>query len=382
MDHPVVRWLMGDGRKLSNPIEFLEGFAGQLRAAGIDVGRITTGVPVLHPQLFSVSALWQVDKGASERVYRAEQASSSSSPLNHSPIRQAYEGGGPVRCRLTEPARENEFSILPDLRRDGFTDYIVLSVPFSDWTHKALSLATARPEGFSDADIALFDALVPALAFNLEIQMLRRTARTLLDTYVGRLSGSRVLDGQIRRGTGETIHAVICLCDLRGFTSLSEALPREALIDMLNSYFGPICDAVAEHHGFIGDAMLAIFPVDTDAMVACRNALAAARAAQAALARENDRRLQTGAPRIDYGVALHIGDVMYGNIGSDTRLDFTVIGPAVNLTARIENLCRDLGHKPLLSADFAAASGVAAQSLGLFALKGVGAKQEIFAVRE
>lgn len=386
MDHPVVRWLMGDGRKLTDPIKFLEGFAGKLRAAGVDVGRITTGIPVLHPQLFSVSGLWQIGKGASERVYRAEEASPRSSPLQHSPIRIAYEGGGPVRCRLTEPARADEFSILPDLRGDGFTDYIVLSVPFSDGAHNALSLATTRPDGFSDAEIGLFIALIPAFAFNLEVQSLRRTARTLLDTYVGRLSGGRVLDGQIRRGMGETIHAVIYLCDLRGFTSLSETLPREALIEMLNGYFGAMCDAVTGHHGeilkFIGDALLAIFPVDADAAQACRNALGAARAAQAALERENGRRLQSGLPRIDYGIALHIGEVIYGNIGSDTRLDFTVIGPAVNLTARLEGLCRDIGRKPLLSDDFVAASGMPAQSLGVFALKGVGAQREVFVAGE
>jgi adenylate cyclase len=258
-----------------------------------------------------------------------------------------------------------------------------LSVPFADGTHKALSLATARAGGFSDADMALFAALVPALGFNLEVQALRRTARTLLDTYVGRTSGGRVLDGQIRRGMGETIRAVIWLCDLRGFTALSEALPRDALIEMLNAYFGPMCDAVAEQGGeilkFIGDAMLAIFPVATEPGVACAHALAAAQAARAEIAEENGWRLQSGAPQIDYGIALHFGDVIYGNIGGDTRLDFTVIGPAVNLTARIESQCRALDRTLLLSADFVAASGVSAQSLGRFAFKGVAEPQELFA---
>ena len=224
--------------------------------------------------------------------------------------------------------------------------------------------------------------MIPAVAFNLEVQALRRTARTLLDTYVGQQSGGRVLDGQIQRGTGETIRAVIWLCDLRGFTSLSETLPRETLIDLLNSYFGPMCDAVAEQGGeilkFIGDAMLAIFPIGADAAATCRAALAAATRAQAALAEENRRREGLGLPRIEYGLALHLGDVIYGNIGSDTRLDFTVIGPAVNLTARIEWMCRQLGRPLLLSADFVRAGGLAATSLGAFPLKGVGAEQEIF----
>jgi adenylate cyclase len=256
-------------------------------------------------------------------------------------------------------------------------------VPFADGSHKALSFATGRPGGFNDDELALFAAMIPAVAFNLEVQALRRTARTLLDTYVGRQSGGRVLDGQIQRGSGETIRAVIWLCDLRGFTSLSERLSRDDLIDLLNSYFGPMCDAVAREGGeilkFIGDAMLAIFPIHADPTQTCAAALSAAAQAQAALAEENARREGECLPRIDYGLALHIGDVMYGNIGSDTRLDFTVIGPAVNLTARIESMCRQLGRQLLLSGEFVEAGGIAAQSLGAYSLKGVGADQEIFA---
>jgi adenylate cyclase len=144
-----------------------------------------------------------------------------------------------------------------------------------------------------------------------------------------------------------------------------------------------MCDAVASQGGevlkFIGDAMLAIFPIRADHASTCRAALEAAQSAQAALGEENKRRDEAGLPRIEYGLALHIGDVMYGNIGSDTRLDFTVIGPAVNLTARIESLCRQLGRQILLSSDFVSEGGIAAQSLGHFSLKGVGAEHEIFA---
>lgn len=379
--HPVIHWLMTEGRKTVEPKDFLEGFASQLRAAGIDVTRMTTGVPILHPQMFSFSGLWQLGKGVSERRYRADEGPSSS--LDNSPIRIAY-GGEPVRCRLTGPAGEGEFPILADLRREGITDYIVLPVPFADGTSKALSLATRRSGGFSDDDIALFEAMTPAVSFNLEVQALRRVARTLLDTYVGRQAGGRVLDGQIRRGMGETIRAVIWLCDLRGFTGLSESLARDALIEMLNQYFGPMGDAVEANGGevlkFIGDAMLAIFPVGDDEAAACGRALAAARTAQDALAETNRHRTAMGLQAIDYGLALHVGDVMYGNIGSDTRLDFTVIGPAVNLTARIESMCKDLDRSLLLSADFVRASGIAAAPLGEFALKGVGARQPIYAL--
>jgi adenylate cyclase len=382
--HPVIRWLMTDARKHADPSEFLEAFAQRLRAAGADISRITTGVPILHPQIFSFSGLWELGKGTTERLYRTGPTSTST--MSNSPIRIAYEGGGPVRCDLTAPAQEGEFPILQDLRGEGYTDYVVHSVPFADGSHKALSLATRRASGFDADELKLFEAMIPAVAFNLEVQALRRTARTLLDTYVGQQSGGRVLEGQIQRGTGETIRAVIWLCDLRGFTNLSEALSRDALIDLLNCYFGPMCDAVASEGGeilkFIGDAMLAIFPIgqDTanDTAKTCQAALIAAERAQAALMEENERRGKAGLPRIEYGLALHLGDVMYGNIGSDTRLDFTVIGPAVNLTARIESMCRELGRQLLLSSAFVKAGGIAAKSVGTFALKGVGADQEIF----
>src|ERR1700726_636680 len=370
--HPVIRWLMTDARRRTDACEFLDGFAHELRANGVDVSRISTGVPILHPQIFSFSGLWQLDKGTTERRYRTDPGIAAT--LSNSPIGIAYQGGGPVRCDLSAPPQEGEFPVLSDLRRDGFTDYIVDSVPFADGSYKALTLATTRRGGFETDELALFAAMIPAVAFNLEVQVLRRTARILLDTYVGVQSGGRVLEGQIQRGTGETIWAVIWLCDLRGFTNLSEALSRELLIDLLNCYFGPMCDAVASQGGeilkFIGDAMLAIFPTgqDTanDAAKTCRAALIAAERAQAALREENERRGKAGLPRIEYGLALHLGDVMYGNIGSDTRLDFTVIGPAVNLTARIESMCRELGRQLLLSSDFVKAGGIAAKSVGTF----------------
>ena len=287
---PVIRWLMTEGRHITDAKSFLECFAARLRDARVDVSRITTGVPVLHPQLFSVSSLWERDKGVTERRYRVDP--SQDAILANSPIRSAYDGN-PFRSRLTTAAEQPEFPILTELRSVGVTDYVVLPVPFSDGTNKALSLATTRVDGFSDDEIALFEAMTPALAVNLEIQALRRMARTLLDTYVGRQAGGRVLAGQIRRGTGETINAVIWLSDLRGFTSLSESSPRDELIETLNRYFGPMCDAIEASGGevlkFIGDSVLAIFPIERDAAAACRRALEAAHAAKASIEAESCR---------------------------------------------------------------------------------------------
>ncbi len=384
LDHPLIYWLLTEARRIIEPKAFLAGLAEQLHLHGIEVSRLTTGVPILHPHVHSYSAKWDYGKGVSERHFRL--TAESLPMLQNSPVKIVYSGGGSVRCDPTAPPQEGEFGILADLRREGVTDYLALSIPFSDGTAKLLTVATARQGGFSDADMQLLEAMAPGVAANLEVQALRLTARTLLDTYVGRQAGARVLAGEIRRGMGETIRAVIWLCDLRGFTVLSERLPRDALIELLNEYFGRVCVALDASGGevlkFLGDALLAIFPVgEEDPVSVCARALAAVDQAQEALAAYNAGRSEVGDEPIGYGIALHIGDVMFGNIGGENRLDFTVIGPAVNLVSRIEGLCRDLGRQVLLSRDFVAAAGLDAQHLGAFALKGLASPEDIYAPR-
>lgn len=384
LDYPLMHWLLTDARRISDPKSFLAALAEQFLVNGIEVARLTTGVPILHPQVHSHSARWELGKGVSDRFFRL--TAESLPALENSPVKTVYSGGGSVRCDPTAPPREGEYGILADLRRDGMTDYVALSIPFSDGTSKLLTVATRRPGGFTDEEMELLEAMTPGVAVNLEVQALRFTARTLLDTYIGRQAGARVLEGAIKRGMGETIRAVIWLCDLRGFTSLSERLPRDALIELLNAYFGRMCTALDTGGGevlkFVGDALLGIFPIlDEDPASVCARALAAADNAREAIAAYNAERAGTDEPRmrIEYGIALHIGDVMYGNIGGESRLDFTVIGPAVNLAARIEGLCRDLGRPVLLSDDFVAASGLPADSVGAFPLKGLSGPRQIYA---
>jgi adenylate cyclase len=378
----IIHWLLRDGPRITDATAFLNAFGEQLLANGIEVARVSTGVPLLHPQVFSSSGIWEVGKGASER--RNPANADTLSRLQHSPIKTVYEGGGPIRRDLTAPPEAEEYVIYSDLRKEGFTDYLAIGVPFSDGSNKALTLATRRPAGFTADEIQTFVALIPALAMNLEIQALRRTAETLLEVYVGRHAGKRVLNGAIKRGMGETIPAVVWVCDLRGFTRLSEELPREKLIDLLNSYFGVMCQAVEQQQGevlkFVGDALLAIFPIHgEDSARACHQALTAARAAVADIDRLNAERVSSGEPAIVCGIALHVGDVIYGNIGGENRLDFTVIGPAVNLATRIEGLCRELGRPILLSEVFVSAARLPVEPMGRFALKGVAAQQTVSA---
>lgn len=379
---PLIDWLLTDARRIGDPKAFLSALAAQLRSRGVDVARMTTGVPILHPQVHSYSALWDVEKGTTDRFFRL--TAETLPQLENSPVKIIYGGGRTVRCDPSAPPSEGEFSIVGDLRRDGFTDYLALGVPFSDGTTKLLSAATRRPGGFSDSEVELLESITPAVAANLEVQALRFTARTLLETYVGRQAGARVLEGAIRRGMGETIRAVVWLSDLRGFTELSERLPRDDLITLLNQYFGSLCDALDAGGGevlkFIGDSVLAIFPVEGEDERAsvCARALSSALRARESLAAVNAGRSRSGEPEISFGIALHTGDVLYGNIGGESRLDFTVIGPAVNLAARIEGMCRELGPI-LLSHAFVEASHTDARHLGTFVLKGLTEPQRIYA---
>jgi adenylate cyclase len=381
---PLLAWLQGPGRRLIDTETFVEALGEQLVEIGLPIDRITTGIPMLHPQIASSSVVWEPERLTRERQWQL--TSLTRSMYERSPLYVVYRGDGPVRVRVTPEPEADEFGIIPDLREEGFTDYIALPAPFSDGTIKAMTFATRRDSGFADAEIAALTELMPQFAYLLEIQTLRRTARVLLDTYVGRISGQRVLQGQIKRGQGEDIRAIIWFSDLRGFTELSDALSNEDLIAVLNDYFGALTRAVEEQQGevlkFIGDAMLAIYPIATasSGRRAAQRALASARAAQARIADINQARRHTGRALIQWGLALHIGEVHYGNIGGETRLDFTVIGPAVNLAARLQSLSADLGESCIISEDFARLLRDRSElrDLGTHALKGIADKRQVF----
>jgi adenylate cyclase len=381
---PLLGWLEGPGRRLIETEAFVEALGEQLVEIGLPIDRITTGIPMLHPQIASSSVVWEPARLAHERQW--QMTSLTRSMYERSPLYVVYRGDGPVRAQVTPEPQPDEFPIIQDLREESFSDYIALPAPFSDGTIKAMTFATRREGGFMDGEIAALQVLMPHFAYLLEIQTLRRTARVLLDTYVGRISGQRVLQGQIKRGQGEDLRAIIWFSDLRGFTELSDALPNEALIALLNDYFGALTRAVEEQQGetlkFIGDAMLAIYPIATasSGRKAAQRALASARSAQARIAEINLARKGTDQAIIQWGLALHVGEVHYGNIGGETRLDFTVIGPAVNLAARLQSLSARLGEGCVISDDFAALlrDKSALRDLGTHALKGIADERRVF----
>ncbi len=375
-------WLLQVGRLAQNADELLGGLCDLLVARGLPLERVGLHSRMLHPQLAGVRLLWRRGIGAEETRYGYDTTESGA--YEKSPLYRVYVDGELVRRRLTAPPADDDFPILPELRAEGFTDYLVTPLEQASGRRQAVSWATSHPNGFSDEHIATLVGLLPALAACSESRSLRGMLRGLLSIYLGPQAGSRVLAGTIRRGEGQTMAAAIWLCDLRDFTLLSETLPSEDVIRLLNDYFEIMAGPVNEHGGevlkFIGDAMLAIFPIqdDLDRDRACRTALIAGEEALARLATSNAERRARGDREIDLGLALHTGTVMYGNIGAPERLDFTVIGPAVNLTARIAGLCRPLGRQLLASARFASPCGSQLVSLGHHPMRGLAEPQEIF----
>jgi adenylate cyclase len=325
--------------------------------------------------------LWR--EGEAVVVSEAEYGMMETDTYRRSPVPVVYRTALSIRRKIEDPGCPTDYDIVEELRAEGVTDYLIQPLVFTNGEVHAISWTTLRPGGFGDADIAALEAIQHPFARLAEVYALRRTATTLLNTYVGRGAGERILQGRIRRGDIERIHAVILLSDLRDFTTSSDRLAGEAVIGLLNSYFDGLVPAIEAHGGevlkFVGDGLLGIFPVASDPAAACRTALAAASDAKAALARTNAERTERGEPPLRYGLALHIGDVLYGNIGSAGRLDFTTIGPAVNLTARLETLARDLGRDIVVSATFAAQLPDILTSLGHFELRGFREPQEVFA---
>jgi len=381
----IVDWLTDGARTAAAPQQVLQELCERMIDAGVPLWRAAAFVRTLHPQIMGRRFLWVRDVGVS--VSEAPHDLLATPTYRDSPVARVCLSGKGLRRRLSDPACPIDLNTLAELREEGVTDYVAKPLIFTDGAVHAATWTTRAPGGFSDAHIAAIDSVTSPLARVAEVRALRRMAGNLLDTYVGHQSGERILSGHVRRGDSETIAAAIWLSDMRGFTVMADRLPPETTIELLNSYFDCQVPAIAEHGGevlkFIGDGLLAIFPIagrDTDGV--CRQALEAAR-----LARQNIAALDapswsatTNGPR--FGLALHLGEVLYGNIGGGDRLDFTCIGPAVNMAARIERLAASLGRTVLASSRFAHACPAELAGLGDFMLPGFSDTQAIYGLAD
>lgn len=375
--------MLREGRFNTHAREFGAEMCRRIFDAGIPIVRGFCYVGTLHPQVAASAYIWRRDQPGATRI-AGEHGIETDEEFAKSPLMAARLTRSPVRRRL-DTNTSFDFPALDELRSEGGTDYIALPMVCSSGEVNAISFMTDQPGGFSEGDISDLEEVARALGIITELQSTRRIAKTLLDTYVGARTGALVLNGAIRRGTGETIRAVIWMNDLRHFTETAERLERDELIALLNDYFGILAQAVIAEGGevlkFIGDGMLAVFELQPNQAQAipCGAALRAARNAVAKVEDCNRERKDAGRPEIHFGVALHLGEVYYGNIGAPERLDFTVIGPAVNHASRIEKQGSVLGRVVVASAEFAGAADEILECLGDYELRGISGVQKIFA---
>ena len=366
-------WLIDGARSAPGPIRMMSETCERLVQAGLPLSRVGVFVRTLHPDIVGRNFVW---RPGAEVVTRTANFETLESPeYRNSPLALVLGEGREIRS-LMDASGSTQFPFFDDMRAEGVTDYIALPMMDSDGSIHASSWTTKQPGGFTDEQLNGLRSLIPPLARLIEITRLHRTATVLLDTYVGNRAGERILGGQIRRGHAETMDAAIWLSDLRGFTALSDRLPAEAVVDILNLYFDCQVSAIKTHGGevlkFMGDGLLAVFPIaeqpgDTEDV--CANVLAAAREARA-----NVEAMHFGVgetiERFRFGVALHVGKILYGNIGGGNRLDFTCIGPAVNLAARLEKIAGRLHRTVVASAAFVRACDDGWNDLGEFPIAG------------
>lgn len=380
----VVKWMLYEGRLIPRMREFGDEMCRRIVAAGIPLYRGFCLVETLHPQLYGAAYIWRRDHQGAERK-RGARGLPERPVFVNSPINEVRRTSKSLRRHLEDPNCPIDFPALDEVKREGCTDYIAMPMICSNGMINAITWATDRRGGFAEDEIAGLTDIAAALSVIVELQSAHRIARSLLNTYVGRRTGEKVLAGSIARGSSETIRAVIWFCDLRGFTALADTIVRDRLLALLNDYFEIMTNAVASEGGevlkFIGDAMLAIFECGADADTAgtCAAVLRAARKAHDEIQERNRERRLAGEPQINFGLALHLGEVSYGNIGAPERLDFTVIGPAVNHATRLEKLASQLGRRLVTSASFRAAAVAPLESLGFHRLRGVSEPQEVFA---
>ena len=397
-------WLAKAGLRGEPEAALVNGFCERAVAAGLPISRAQLLIDTLHPIYEGRLVRWGHDPsqpvvveygrtGLPGGVSDLQLSAGGEQPdvaarWRASPFfRMSQTGESLLRRRVTAESA-SEFPVLRDYRAAGMTDYVAMIDRFGpegiigemDCVYS--SWVTAQAGGFAEADIAALTRLVPTLALAVKAAALARMIRTLMETYLGRDAGRRVLSGRIIRGVAERIDAVIWFSDLRGFTRITDSAP-EQVIPLLNDYADVVVSAIHAQGGdvlkLIGDGILAIFAA-ADRARACAAMLGAATAARSEVAALNGRRARDGLPVTDMYLGLHVGEVFYGNVGSIERLDFTVVGPAVNEASRIAAMCRSVEQPMLVSEAFAKVDGMRARlvSVGRYALRGVAQPQELF----
>ncbi|WP_119421782.1 adenylate/guanylate cyclase domain-containing protein [Desertibaculum subflavum] len=383
----IQHWLMTGTGDIRFAEDVFAEMCNRFLAAGVPIARASLHLLANNPQWMGARFIWRRTAGSIETHPVGYEVKQSDAYIK-SPFGAIRTGAEMVRHRVDRGAGADLTpALLAEFRAEGLVDYVAWPLKHMLGKRHMVTFASDAPDGFTDAQVAALAAALPALALVTEVRLKTRLARTLLETYVGPHAGQKILDGAIRRGDGETIRAAIIVGDLRNFTTLSSTRERDHVIAVLNEYFDALCQPIERNGGeilkFMGDGLLAIFPLDEPD--ACRRVLRTIVEILHAVAEVNARHRAAGQQPLGYGIGVHLGDVMYGNIGSRNRLDFTVIGPAVNIASRLESLTKEVGRPVLLSQAFAEMAGDEAASLerlGDYALKGLAAPVTVFALAE
>jgi adenylate cyclase len=374
----IARWLIADARLTLEPLPLIDGFCRRLIKLGVPLWRLRAGQRLANPLASAWGVIWTRD-GVGTHEYVVPRAVLSTDSFYGSPFEYVLANRRSFRRRLVDLHPERDHEVLHEMSEAGGTDYLALPLEYGDGSVQGLSLVADGEAGFTDRHLEIVEALRHPLAAALEPTAMRRSTASLLRTYLGAGPADAVLAGAIRRGDRRRIEAAILFCDLRDFTSMSGLLSEDALFAALDRYFEAVVEAVQHEGGdvlkFLGDGILAIFPVEEAGShaIACQAAVRAIERARLAVASGG----APDGPDLAFTAALHLGEVAYGNIGSPERLDFTVLGPAVNLVSRLEALAKQQNRAVLCSAAFAAVLGARVRSLGRFPLRGFADAQEV-----
>jgi adenylate cyclase len=380
-DHqPIIDWLISEGRFSNDITAIARDLGQQLHEAGAPVWRFRLSMRTLHPLIAAVTGIWERDGAAAEHRAVTHGLEGRSAFIG-SPMQRIGETQQPFRKRLAAALTDDDHNVLHDLKARGATDYFGCPLIYATGGGGIAIFTSDHPNGFSDHDVHGFERIVAVLQLVAEIYKKDQIAIAVAEAYLGPRTGRRVLEGQITRGHVETIRAAILVSDVRDWSRLSTRLPSDQMLGVVNRYFEIMAGAIEAHGGeiikFIGDSVLAIFEVqdgqdEDDGAQVCARAVMAAQ-----MALSNNERDDT--VPLEFGIGLHFGDVLYGNIGAETRIDFTVLGQPVNIAVRIEGLCSRTAEPLLYSDEIARRLPASSRLVGTESLKGHDEAFEIFA---
>lgn len=378
-------WMMTEGRCSNDPIKVVSHFCSTLIDAGVPLWRVNIGQRFANPLLIAWGVVWTPDVTETYDVTHARMLTDS---YIGSAFEYILENQRPLHKSLRDLDPEKDHASYLEIAEAGGTDYYATLLDYGDRSQHGCTFASRSTNGFSSQHLAMIEAAKLGLASAMEPMTMRKSSKSLLRTYLGDGPSEAVWNGTIQRGERTTLEAVVMFSDLRGFTALSDSNSESEVFDALDGYFDVVVQSVEEVGGdvlkFMGDGILSIFPIRTtaDRPHQCRQAVIAARGVLVGLAALNDRRAEASKPPLDIGIGINVGQVSYGNIGSPGRLDFTVLGGAVNVASRIEGLTKSIGHRVLATSAIAETTPELFAACGLHEVRGLADAIDLFSLSE